>query len=279
MYYGGGITAFIGATVFEVGSWLLMLEAINEHRTGCFGWACQQLVEGADHEHRLRFVPAPQECQHHHRNRSNLVGKSAKRPAADDDEGASGKAAADAAADDARNNSGGSGGRSWAWMVGWAELRSHYARELGFLACVAQLFGATVFWIAGFTALPGIMNVLQRNVHLLNGVFWVPQVVGGSGFVVSGVLFMLETQERWWKPALGVLGWHIGLWNLIGGIGFTLCPIFGFYTSEALVYQSALATFWGSWAFLIGSAIQLYESLQKNPVEIVHASKPSYDVA
>jgi hypothetical protein len=262
MYWGGGITAFLGATVFEVGSWLLMLEAINEHRTGCFGWACHQLVDGQ--QPKLRFEPAPdQACTHHHRNRSNLVGKSAKNT----DPG------------DADNRLDDDGGRSWAWSVSGAELREHYARELGFLACAAQLCGATIFWIAGFTALPGIMNHLQPKPHLLNGVFWVPQVIGGSGFVVSGTLFMLETQVRWWKPAFGVLGWHIGLWNLIGGIGFTLCPIFGFYTSEAMVYQSGLATFWGSWAFLIGSAIQLFESLQKNPVQIMPYSKLLDDVA
>jgi hypothetical protein len=272
MYWGGGITAFIGATIFEVGSWLLMLEAINEHRTGCFGWACHELIEGQ--RQRLRFVPAAaQGCSHHHRNRSNIVGKPAKAGAGDAFGGCGGAAADDA---DRRDDE---GGRSWSWMVGWAELWSHYCRELGFLACVAQLCGATIFWIAGFTALPGIMNHLQSNVHLLNGIFWVPQVIGGSGFVISGTLFMLETQERWWKPAFGVLGWHIGLWNLIGGVGFTLCPIFGFYTSEALVYQSALATFWGSWAFLIGSAIQLYESLVKNPVIITRYSKLLDDLA
>ncbi|KAK3724086.1 hypothetical protein LTR37_001208 [Vermiconidia calcicola] len=35
--YGGGITAFIGSTVFMIGSILLMLEAVNENRAGCFG--------------------------------------------------------------------------------------------------------------------------------------------------------------------------------------------------------------------------------------------------
>ena len=34
---GGGISAFVGATIFEIGSILLMLEAINENQTGCFG--------------------------------------------------------------------------------------------------------------------------------------------------------------------------------------------------------------------------------------------------
>ena len=34
------------------------------------------------------------------------------------------------------------------------------------------------------------------------------------GFIVSGALYMLETQSKWYKPAWEVLGWHIGLWNV-----------------------------------------------------------------
>ena len=34
---GGGVSAFVGATIFEIGSILLMIEAINENQTGCFG--------------------------------------------------------------------------------------------------------------------------------------------------------------------------------------------------------------------------------------------------
>lgn len=37
--------------------------------------------------------------------------------------------------------------------------------------------------------------------------------------------------------------------------------------SSGVEYQTCLATFWGSWAFLIGSVIQWYESLDKFPVE------------
>lgn len=122
---------------------------------------------------------------------------------------------------------------------------------------------------------------------LLDGIFWVPQIVGGCGFIVSASLYMLETQPKWYIPAWEVLGWHIGFWNLIGAFGFTvnpfrqcnkvvenllivlkLCgalgPAFG---NSGAKYESSLATFWGSWAFLIGSAIQWYESLDKHPVE------------
>jgi len=81
----------------------------------------------------------------------------------------------------------------------------------------------------------------------------VPQVVGGTGFIVSSLLFMLETQRTWWRPALDMLGWHIGFWNFIGAVGFTLCGALGFASanSDAIAYATALATFIGSWAFLV----------------------------
>lgn len=33
------------------------------------------------------------------------------------------------------------------------------------------------------------------------------EVVGGSGFIVSSLLLMLEVQRKWWLPALTDLGW------------------------------------------------------------------------
>ena len=75
-------------------------------------------------------------------------------------------------------------------------------------------------------------------------------------------------------PAFRVLGWHIGAWNLVGGIGFTLCGALGFAASNSgAVYQGSLATFWGSWAFLIGSVVQWFESLDKHPVDVPDGSK------
>lgn len=51
------------------------------------------------------------------------------------------------------------------------------------------------------------------------------------------------------------------VWNFVGGVGFTLSGIFGFYKAQWGMYQSALSTFWGGWAFLIGSVVQWYESV------------------
>jgi len=253
--YGGGITAFVGATIFEIGSVLLILEAMNENRAGCFGWAIEYALEGKS------FFPATaDECGHHHATKRNLVGgaegENVEKAGGLRDEGKE----ADDGEDERRANA-----RGWVWLPTRHEFSSHYLHELGFLACAAQLFGASVFWISGFTALPGINNVMSQG--LVDGIYWTPQVVGGSGFIVSSVFFMLETQRKWYLPALDVLGWHIGFWNLIGALGFTLSGALGYaYMDDAALYQAGCSTFWGSWAFLIGSCIQWYESLDKYPV-------------
>ncbi|KAK5464919.1 hypothetical protein LTS15_001482 [Exophiala xenobiotica] len=256
IYVGGGVTAFIGAIVFfEAGSILLIIEAVNTNNTGCFGWAVEQLMEDNGHSKgpMYQFRASRRHCRHHHQNRRNFIGK-ASHTLADE---------AQLAAHTSKD------GPSWRWFPSWHDLRTHYIHELGFLAGAAQLFGATIFGISGFTALPGIINHLEPQ-HVLNGAYWIPQVIGGSGFIVSSTLYMLETQQKWWKPALHVLGWHIGFWNLIGALGFTLCGALGMaYGNSGAQYQASLSTFWGSWAFLIGSYLQLYESLDTHPVEEV----------
>ncbi len=67
----GGITAFLGATIFEIGSVLLMFEAVNESRSGCFGWALERALEGG----RTSVRPDRGGCGHHHGNRGNLMGR------------------------------------------------------------------------------------------------------------------------------------------------------------------------------------------------------------
>ncbi|KAF9700806.1 hypothetical protein EKO04_001235 [Ascochyta lentis] len=250
--YGGGITAFIGATVFEFGSFLLMAEAVNENKSGCFGWALEQAMSHKDGDGEIgdgNLKPSKSHCTHHHLNKRNLVGKGTHHLSKEEPSEA----------------------RSWVWWPSTTDLRTHYIYNLGFLASFFQLCGATVFWIAGLTALPGIYEKMSRPITII--FYWTPQIVGGLGFIISGTLFMLETQSKWWKPAPRTMGWWIGAWNLIGGIGFTICPAFGLDTSSWSQYQACLSTFWGSWAFLIGSVLQWYECLEKFPVEVEKSNK------
>ncbi|KAF8869391.1 hypothetical protein BD779DRAFT_1614490 [Infundibulicybe gibba] len=151
-------------------------------------------------------------------------------------------------------------------MCRWYSFDTKYFHEVGFLAAFFQLCAASIFWISGFTAIPTIQSAIMSRTGLLDGVFWTPQVVGGSGFIISATLMMLEVQRKWYWPAPSSLGWQVGFWNLIGGIGFTLSGAFGYAAAShsGADYQSSLATFWGGWAFLIGSVVQWYESV--NPV-------------
>ncbi|KAF1947688.1 hypothetical protein EJ02DRAFT_449162 [Clathrospora elynae] len=255
--YGGGITAFIGATVFECGSFLLMAEAVNANKSGCFGWAIERVLaqEEGHVTSNSTIRPSKSDCTHHHLNRRNLVGRGHSSASKHEPQTTQ--------------------GRSWVWWPSNEELRTHYIHSLGFLASLSQLLGASVFWISGLTALPGIYDKMSRPITII--FYWTPQVIGGLGFIVSGTLFMLETQSKWWKPAFRTLGWWIGFWNLLGGIGFTICPAFGYDRNSWAQYQACLSTFWGSWAFLIGSVLQWYESLEKFPVEVQSESRSNHD--
>lgn len=63
---------------------------------------------------------------------------------------------------------------------------------------------------------------------------------------------MLEVQKKWYLPNLTSLGWHMGFWNLVGAIGFTLCGALGFAGQKTSIeYAGTLSTFIGSWAFLV----------------------------
>lgn len=69
-------------------------------------------------------------------------------------------------------------------------------------------------------ALPGIYNNISTPV--LWGTYWLAFLVGGVLFVVSSAFYMLETQKTWWKPAPTVLGWWVGVFNMIGSVGMYL---------------------------------------------------------
>jgi hypothetical protein len=183
---GGGITAFIGATIFEIGSILLMFEAVNENRAGCFGWALEEVLEGG----KKRLRPDKDSCTHHHTNKKSFVGAGNVNKSKNTTSSAGSESSADGETEKPPHSMT-DGERTWQWFPSWHELSTHYLRDLGFLACLAQLFGASVFWISGFTALPGIQNVMSQG--LLDGIYWTPQIIGGSGFIVSGYVSWLDS--------------------------------------------------------------------------------------
>lgn len=107
---------------------------------------------------------------------------------------------------------------TWRWWPTWHRLRTHHIYEIGYLACTIQLFGATLFGIAGIVLLPGILTNLSQWQQ--NAAYWIPQIVASVCFLSAGLLFTVETQEKWWKPKYRDLGWWIGFWAILGSVGF-----------------------------------------------------------
>lgn len=176
--WGGGVSAAVGASIFEAGSVLLMLEAVNENRSDCFGWALEEALGvgrhhdddggggdgGGDGESEGPLVLLRREksrCRHHHRDRGAFLTRRGVN-------GGSGVGL------EQTENSNAGAARRWAWWPSWYELRTHYLHDIGFLACLSQMIGATIFWISGFTGLPQVLGVL--SVPAENGIYWLPQV-------------------------------------------------------------------------------------------------------
>ncbi|KAJ5385387.1 hypothetical protein N7517_003298 [Penicillium concentricum] len=258
----GGWTGFVGATIFEIGGILLMLEAFNTNHTGCFGWALETVVEksiegGIPHHAMKELKPKVSQCEHHQANRKSFLREKHHHHAIDN---------VQSHRDETGYVTSSTEGRTFRWIPSMSELRKHYFHEIGFLASFILFISATIFYIGAIVGVPGVFNHMSKG--LLDGLYWGTTTLGGLGFTISSWMYMLETQSKWYLPAWHVLGWHIGLWNLIGSIGFTLCGALGPASDNSGAnYQSSLATFWGSVAFMIGSMIQWYESLQKHPVE------------
>ena len=248
------VTAFVGATLFQIGAVLLVFEACNENQTGCFGWALYEAFHhnadsGSSSDLESNIVSSTQpgdkvmvahedvhKCKHHHQR--VRLGEPLRRPQP---------------------------GRRWSWWPSWEEFRTHYVHEIGFLGSAAMAVGATIFYISGICSLPGIYS--NMTLGEARGIYWLTYLVGGVFFIVSSALYLLETQPNWYTPAPHLLGWHIGLWNMIGSVGWTLAAALGYCTKSWCAYQSELTLTWASVAFTIGSALLWYEALDKYPVE------------
>ncbi|GHJ84515.1 hypothetical protein NliqN6_0917 [Naganishia liquefaciens] len=237
-YRAAAATAFLGGTIFEVGSYLMVVEALNRGRETNFGSSLYS------------FVHSKADSELHQKHRRSMSEKTVSPDGVEE-------AGDERWLDDTTSE------KKFVW---WGKGLWH---DIGYDAAYIQLWAATVFWVATITGLPGVIKGFPDNpsVAITDVFYWTPQVVGGSGFMLSAILLMLEVQTRWWKPALSDIGWHIGFWNLVGAVGFMICGAFGYSPLERWVTQSGLSTFWGSWAFLIGSGMQLYEVIWREPTD------------
>lgn len=270
----GGVSSFIGATLFQIGAVLLLLESYNDRAETQFGGAMEHLfVNRLGIARRVKS----HRCQHFdiekapgqvparngslHRLLSTRDGEVFVTAAAAGQEDSKANVLASRDWKDKTHAE-----REWQWWPSWDDVRTHYLYETGFLASFIMSIGATVFYVCGILALPGVFEKLGEGV--LQGVYYFCYLLGGVLFVVSSVLYILETQPNWYTPQPRKIGWHVGAWNLVGGIGWTLAASFGYCKPDWCEYQSQLSLIWASAAFSFGSALQWYESLDKYIVVI-----------
>ncbi|KAG8850829.1 hypothetical protein FRB96_009566 [Tulasnella sp. 330] len=248
------VTAFIGGTLFIIGAYLSYVEALNPTRDTDFGWELDEeahkLIErrepdgalGRKRKHFGKHVIA------RHQSKDEKHDPNTTFPS--------------------QNGDPSKPVPRWRWYgTDWSSL--------GFTANFIQLCGASIFWVSTICGLPGILpdsgaadatRLGEPSLGLWEGLYWTTQIIGAPCFVVSAAMFMYEVQRKWYLPEPFSLGWHLGFWNMIGGFGFWFCGIFGVLREVGGADQkwgTAFSTWWGSWAFLIGSYIQLYESLNK----------------
>ena len=108
---------------------------------------------------------------------------------------------------------------TWRWWPTWRCLWTYHIFEIGYIANVVQLPAATLYGVVAVVGLPGVYDQLDQQ-WKVNVAYWIPQIVASVGFLLAGLLFMLETQAKWYKPEPKVLGWWVGVWAAIGSVGF-----------------------------------------------------------
>lgn len=278
--YAGPLSFFFGALFYQVGAVAAYLEAVND---GSFhGSAMRRLLEGHEEDSKKMLDEKLHGFFSHlnpaHRHREEIYA------AVDPEAGwktkevrhlRPGSIYPDGKAPAPRRGAVDMGGEegetsvymSWRWWPTWRALRTHHVYEIGFLACAIQLLGVTLYGVTAIVVLPGILDSLAWWQEL--AAYWYPQIVAAACFLIASLMFMFETQEKWWKPEPGVLGWWVGAWATVGSVGFLLIAIFGIlaHTRTWAAYQSDLTTIWGSGAYFMCSVLQWYEAVNKNPYQ------------
>lgn len=247
--YSLGYTAFAGGFLFLVASYAGVMEALNAEESVTFGHEvkhdAQNLTAIVNHGAAKVGVAAPKAMR-------NFAATASNGPANDGGEGGS-------AYGDGKER----GKRRWRWW-GWDW------HSLSWVLTMLQLCGAIVFGISAcITGPPHVLPVDVETHHhyiLWDILYWLPQCIGSVFFIANSILAMVEAQHSWWRIKPLDLGWHVGFWNLLGGIGFFLSGAFGFkqYPNPCCQHWgTAFSTFWGSIFFLISSYLLFPEMLNK----------------
>lgn len=244
-----GYSGFSGGMLFWIGAYLAVVEALNTNENYCFGAEMANLAHHILSNKRLHY-------KHYHINRIRKLRRRDHARLTNYDAPST-------------NNV-----HQWISMkpctqqVKWRWIG--YSPTIGFWATLLQFIGATFFAVAVISGIPGVIGATEWQ--LQQTFIWTMQTVGSVFFVISSWISMVEEQENWYMPACGKVGWHSAFWNLLGSIGFLLSAVFGYLANWkgkgavcCQLWGTAFNTYWGSWAFMISSALLYYEVQNKQP--------------
>lgn len=157
---------------------------------------------------------------------------------------------------------------TWQSLPTLHELRTHYLSQLQFLASLISVTSSFVYTVTAILALISIFMT-----HTIATWIRFPQLAAAVGFALSSWLAMVQAQRSWWRPALKTMVWHANLLNLVGSLGFIFCSVLGLLRHHWAEWQFGCTFLWGSWAFLIASAMSSYNAWRKERAKAVEDSK------
>jgi len=256
-----GAISFFRGMLFLLGGMLLVVEAVNANQSDCFGWALKESLNSDNENIELTspdeekatenpsgFQPDRRNCTHihnpdrmKHRIMHTKTFKVEARPQSGPDQ-------------------------AWKWWPTWQDVRVHYRREIGFNANLILFIGTAIYWVTNLLTLPGVYKNLPQGV--LYGLYYPSFLLGAICFLVAAILYLFEVQRQWWKPAPRMVGWWVGMTNLVGSIGWIWSACLGYCSTDWCEYQSTLALVWAPAVYLMGSLLMLYEAVEKWPIHI-----------
>ena len=260
--YLEGLLSVMSCGLFLIGSVIAYLEAVNANRGGFLGWRLKRNSYGESPESIAEkgtdtHVITDEQYPPSHIDQTNLVGRprgstmtgDVKFIVEETDE-------KNSTNDDYTTTE----KEAWRWFPTAHELQTYRIFAIRFFANAIFLCSSIVYFSTSVASLISIFCTVQIAP-------WIryPQLVAAVGFAVGSGLLVMINQTNWWRPSLGSLRWHINFLNLVGSAGFIFCAIFGLVQNVYWAqYQFGCSYLWGSWAFLIGSMVQWYESLDKH---------------
>lgn len=144
---------------------------------------------------------------------------------------------------------------SWVWLPNWRILRDSL-KTTPFQSGLMQLFAGAVLTTSVVFGFPGVLA--PDDLLGLSTFVFTPLLIGGGIFTISNIMLLLFVQERWYKPRFRTAAWQASLWNVLASILFAVTGVL-FLGGDTL--GGSVASFIGSWAFLIGSVIQWYDMM------------------